>query len=210
MRGPAWKERTLGQNPLGSPARRGRRFRALSMRLSLDRTAGPLRRSVHDGVEAGPLAGARRSATTAQLWVAAAMVPMVASTIWLALTSDHLARPAAAAAYWGWLVAGSMGDRPVLVGPPSGQQIRSAARDVRDRRMADLVAGARTGRLPSTSGSWPRRRRSWSRSTCFSPSRSAGSTLPPHAGSWLAWGSWSRGSSFRGYCSRPGSPVPAP
>ena len=84
------------------------RFRAASMRLSLDPSAAPLRRSVHDGVEAGPLAGARRSATTAQLWVAAAVVPMVASTIWLALTSDHLARPAAAAAYWGWLVAGSM------------------------------------------------------------------------------------------------------
>ena len=78
------------------------------MRLSLGPTAAPLRPSVHGGVEAGPLARVQRSATTTQLWVAAAIVPMVAPTVWLALTSDHLARPAAAAAYWGWLVAGSM------------------------------------------------------------------------------------------------------
>jgi signal transduction histidine kinase len=48
------------------------------------------------------------SATTAQLLVAGAIVPMVAVTVWLALTSEHLARPLAAALYWGWLTAASI------------------------------------------------------------------------------------------------------
>ena len=34
--------------------------------------------------------------------------PMVAVTLWLALTSDHLERPVAAAVYWGYLIAASM------------------------------------------------------------------------------------------------------
>jgi len=39
---------------------------------------------------------------------AAAIVPMVAVTVGLALSSDHLARPVGAALYWSWLVAASM------------------------------------------------------------------------------------------------------
>jgi signal transduction histidine kinase len=49
----------------------------------------------------------RVSATTAQRLVAVAIVPMVAVTLWLALTSEHLAKPAAAGVYWSYLVAAS-------------------------------------------------------------------------------------------------------
>jgi len=45
------------------------------------------------------------SSATAVMLVAAALAPMVAITIWLALTSDHLQWPAASALYWGYLVA---------------------------------------------------------------------------------------------------------
>ena len=38
----------------------------------------------------------------------AAIVPLVAVTLWLTLTSDHLERPVAAAVYWGYLIAASM------------------------------------------------------------------------------------------------------
>jgi signal transduction histidine kinase len=40
--------------------------------------------------------------------VALAIAPMVAVTVWLALSSDHVQRPAAAALYWGYLVAAPM------------------------------------------------------------------------------------------------------
>ena len=55
---------------------------------------------------AGPLSHA-----TAQRLVALAIVPMVAVTVLLALTSDHLQRPVAAGLYWGYLVAA-----PMLIG----------------------------------------------------------------------------------------------
>ena len=48
-----------------------------------------------------PVPGAPRLA-------AAAIVPLVAVTLWLALTSDHLERPVAAAVYWGYLIGASM------------------------------------------------------------------------------------------------------
>jgi len=51
------------------------------------------------------------SRTTAQRITALAIVPMVALTVTLALTSDHLQRPVAAALYWGYLVAA-----PMLIG----------------------------------------------------------------------------------------------
>jgi signal transduction histidine kinase len=38
-----------------------------------------------------------------------AIVPMVAVTVWLGATSDHLQRPLAAAAYWSYLIVASMG-----------------------------------------------------------------------------------------------------
>jgi hypothetical protein len=44
----------------------------------------------------------------AQTIVALAVVPMVAVTLWLALTSHYLERQAAAGIYWGYLVAASM------------------------------------------------------------------------------------------------------
>jgi signal transduction histidine kinase len=56
---------------------------------------------------AGELAGSRASAA-AQRAVAIAIVPMVAVTLTLALTSDHLARPVAAGLYWGYLTGATM------------------------------------------------------------------------------------------------------
>ena len=50
-------------------------------------------------------------ATRAQRLVAAAIVPMVAVTLWLGFTSDYLERPAAAAIYWSYLVAA-----PLVIG----------------------------------------------------------------------------------------------
>ena len=57
---------------------------------------------------AGLVAGARPSATDAQRAVALAIAPMVAVTIWLAASSDHVQRPVASAFYWSYLVAGPM------------------------------------------------------------------------------------------------------
>jgi len=65
--------------------------------------------AVGDVIGVGPLVRARVSATTAHLLVAGAILPMVAVTVWLALTSEHLARPVAAASYWAFLTAASMG-----------------------------------------------------------------------------------------------------
>jgi signal transduction histidine kinase len=61
---------------------------------------------VADWVQAPPLG--RVSARTVQRAVAVAIVPMVAVTMGLALTSDRLQKPLAAALYWGYLVAASM------------------------------------------------------------------------------------------------------
>ena len=62
------------------------------------------------GATAGGEPGLRLAAmaSTAQRVVALAIAPMVAVTVWLALSSDHLERPAAAALYWGYLVAAPM------------------------------------------------------------------------------------------------------
>ena len=46
--------------------------------------------------------------TAAQTVVAAAIVPMVVVTLLLALTSEHLQRPAAAGVYWSYQIAASM------------------------------------------------------------------------------------------------------
>ena len=48
------------------------------------------------------------SARTAQRAVAAAIVPMLAVTVWLVATSDHLQRPVASALYWSYLTAAPM------------------------------------------------------------------------------------------------------
>jgi signal transduction histidine kinase len=57
---------------------------------------------------AGPFARTRVSTTTVQLVLAAAIVPMVAVTVLLALSSDHLQRPVASALYWSYLTAAPM------------------------------------------------------------------------------------------------------
>jgi signal transduction histidine kinase len=51
----------------------------------------------------------RVSAAAAQKVVAAAIAPMVVVTLTLALTGDHLEKPLAAALYWSYLIAASMG-----------------------------------------------------------------------------------------------------
>ena len=48
------------------------------------------------------------SARTAQRLTAVAIVPMVAATLWLVATSDHLQRPVASALYWSYLTAAPM------------------------------------------------------------------------------------------------------
>ncbi len=58
-----------------------------------------------------PLSRSRVSARTMQRVAAAAIVPMVAVTVWLALSSDHLQRPVASALYWSYLTAA-----PMLIG----------------------------------------------------------------------------------------------
>jgi signal transduction histidine kinase len=51
----------------------------------------------------------RVDVSTTQKLVATAIVPMVAVTLWLALTSDHLDKPEAAGVYWAYLVAATTG-----------------------------------------------------------------------------------------------------
>ena len=63
-------------------------------------------------VAAGSLWHVRVSASTLQKLDAVAIVPMVAVTIGLALTSEHLDKPAAAGVYWSYLVAASMAIGP--------------------------------------------------------------------------------------------------
>jgi signal transduction histidine kinase len=58
-----------------------------------------------------PLTAAAGPATAAQVLVAVAMVAMVAVTICLGLTSDHLQRPVAGTLYWSYLTAA-----PMLIG----------------------------------------------------------------------------------------------
>ena len=53
-----------------------------------------------DLVAIGPLVSLRVSASTRNRWAAAAIVPMVAVTVGMALTREHLERPVAAALYW--------------------------------------------------------------------------------------------------------------
>jgi hypothetical protein len=48
------------------------------------------------------------SAATARGFLTVAIVPMVAVSVWLALTSDHLQRPVVSALYWGYLTAAPM------------------------------------------------------------------------------------------------------
>jgi signal transduction histidine kinase len=68
-----------------------------------------LRLRLGEWIGATPRPIARLSPTTAQRVTAAAIVPMVAVTVWLALASEHLERPLASALYWGYLVGASTG-----------------------------------------------------------------------------------------------------
>lgn len=53
-------------------------------------------------------APARVSARTVQIVGGVAVAPMVAVTMWLALTNEHLQRPVASASYRGYLTAASI------------------------------------------------------------------------------------------------------
>ena len=57
---------------------------------------------------ATPLPRARVSPRTVQRLIAVAILPMVAATVWLAHSSDHLERPVASALYWSYLTAAPM------------------------------------------------------------------------------------------------------
>src|SRR5690349_2910781 len=78
-----------------------------------------------DLVAIGPLVRRRVSASTRQRWAGAAIVPMVAVTVGLALTSEHSTavgrRPVL-----GLDDRGVDGGRPLLVAAPSAQPVRSA------------------------------------------------------------------------------------
>jgi signal transduction histidine kinase len=78
------------------------------MRLPSGSSAQALRVGVSDLLDGQRVLRARLSATAAQTLVAAAIVPMVAATFWMALESEHLQRPVAAGLYWGYLTAASM------------------------------------------------------------------------------------------------------
>jgi signal transduction histidine kinase len=67
--------------------------------------------NVGEWSEARPLLRTRVSARTIQRALAVAVVPMVAVTVWLALSSDHLQRPVASALYWSYLTAA-----PITIG----------------------------------------------------------------------------------------------
>ena len=60
-----------------------------------------------------------------------AILPMVAATMALGLTSDHLQRPLAAALYWSYLTAASMAVGLPVVAPPAGEPVRAASRGLR-------------------------------------------------------------------------------
>jgi signal transduction histidine kinase len=78
------------------------------MRLSSGLSPQALGLELGEQVGAPPLVGLRVSRTTVQTLVACAIVPMVAVTVALALTSEHLQRPVAAALYWSYLITASM------------------------------------------------------------------------------------------------------
>src|SRR3954454_5178375 len=82
---------------------------APTVEIRTAQSAPPLGVRIDDAVAAWPLLGPRVSARTAQRAVGVATVPMVALTIWLALSSDHLAKPLASALYWSYLTAAPIG-----------------------------------------------------------------------------------------------------
>lgn len=120
-------------------------------------------------------------ATTAQRLAAAAIVPMVALTVWVALASQDLERPVASALYWSYLAA-----VPMAIGLYWCVR-RTASRFgpllVASGVMAWMVSwGPRISlSCPASPRSW-RRRSSRSRCTCSSRSRRAGLSPLPRAG----------------------------
>jgi signal transduction histidine kinase len=79
------------------------------MRLTSELSAQPLRLSSGERIAASSILRARVPATTVQRLAAVAIVPMVAVTVALVVASDHLKWPAAAALYWGYQIAATMG-----------------------------------------------------------------------------------------------------
>jgi signal transduction histidine kinase len=80
-----------------------------TMTLRRDSSVQPL--PVGESIGAATRVHARVSPQTVQRMVAVAIVPMVAVTVWLALSSEHLQRPVASALYWSYLTAA-----PMLIG----------------------------------------------------------------------------------------------
>jgi hypothetical protein len=78
------------------------------MRQSAGLSSQALEVGLREQVGVRPLISLGVSRTTAQTLVATAIVPMIAVTVALALTSEHLQRPAASALYWSYLTAAPM------------------------------------------------------------------------------------------------------
>ena len=78
------------------------------MRLPTGSSAQAPVLDVGEWSRAKPLPRARVSPRTVQRLIAVAILPMVAATVWLAHSSDHLERPVATALYSGYLTAAPM------------------------------------------------------------------------------------------------------
>jgi signal transduction histidine kinase len=78
------------------------------MQLSSEISTQTLGLSFGDRISAESRLRPRMTVSAAQSLAWAAVAPMVAVTMWLALTSDHLQRPWGAGLYWGYLIAASM------------------------------------------------------------------------------------------------------
>ena len=80
----------------------------MAMRLGSGSSAEAVGLDVGEWIGSRPIAGERVSVTTARRVVVAAIVPMVAVIVWLALSSEHLERPVASALYRSYLTAAPM------------------------------------------------------------------------------------------------------
>lgn len=82
-----------------------------SIRVHSGSVAGDLGVAVREPVASAQSLPWEGAARLARQVMSVAVVPMVAVTVWLALTSEHLERPVASAFYWGYLTAA-----PIAIG----------------------------------------------------------------------------------------------
>ena len=80
----------------------------MTIRLDPGSSAKAAGLGVGEWIGSRPIVGERVSATRARRLMVAAIVPMVAVTVWLALSSEHVERPLASALYRSYLTAAPM------------------------------------------------------------------------------------------------------